>query len=110
MEADIKKYESQNKTGNKVLDTVLTTKSLYCAKHNITFTCVADGTLLDFMDVMDICSIFGNALDNAIECELKIPDKEKRYRTELPGRSVYHNEAGQRIPRLWTEKHSLYGK
>ena len=24
--------------GNKVLDTVLTTKSLYCAKHNITFT------------------------------------------------------------------------
>ena len=78
MEADIKKYESQNKTGNKVLDTVLTTKSLYCAKHNITFTCVADGTLLDFMEVMDICSIFGNALDNAIECELKIPDKEKR--------------------------------
>ena len=34
--------------------------------------------MLDFMDVMDICSIFGNALDNAIECELKIPDKEKR--------------------------------
>ena len=30
------------------------------------------------MEVMDICSIFGNALDNAIECELKIPDKEKR--------------------------------
>lgn len=27
---------------------------------------------------MDICSIFGNALDNAIECELKIPEKEKR--------------------------------
>ena len=32
----------------KVLDTVLTTKSLYCAKNNITFTCVADGALLDF--------------------------------------------------------------
>lgn len=30
------------------------------------------------MDVMDICSIFGNAIDNAIECELKITDKEKR--------------------------------
>lgn len=78
MEDGIRQYETQNKTGNKVLDTVLTTKSLYCAKHGITFTCVADGTLLDFMDVMDICSIFGNALDNAIECELKIPDKEKR--------------------------------
>ena len=78
IENEIKQYEAQNKTGNKVLDTVLTTKSLYCTKHGITFTCVADGTLLDFMDVMDICSIFGNALDNAIECELKIPEKEKR--------------------------------
>ena len=78
MEEEIRQYEAQNKTGNKVLDTVLTTKSLYCAKHGITFTCVADGTLLDFMDVMDICSIFGNALDNAIECELKIPEKENR--------------------------------
>ena len=78
MEEEIRQYEAQNKTGNKVLDTVLTTKSLYCAKHGITFTCVADGTLLDFMDVMDICSIFGNALDNAIECELMIPEKEKR--------------------------------
>lgn len=78
MEEEIKQYEAQNKTGNAVLDTVLTSKSLYCAKHGITFTCVADGTLLEFMDVMDICNIFGNALDNAIECELKIPDKEKR--------------------------------
>ena len=78
MEEEIRQYEAQNKTGNKVLDTVLTTKSLYCVKHGITFTCVADGTLLDFMDVMDICSIFGNALDNAIECEVKIPEKEKR--------------------------------
>ncbi len=78
MEDEIKQYELQNKTGNKVLDTVLTSKSLYCDKHGITLTSVADGSLLDFMDIMDICSIFGNALDNAIECELKIPDKEKR--------------------------------
>ena len=61
MEDEIRQYEAQNKTGNKVLDTVLTSKSLYCAKHGITFTCVADGTLLDFMDIMDICSIFGSA-------------------------------------------------
>lgn len=78
MEEEIRQYEAQNKTGNKVLDTVLTTKSLYCNKNGITFTCVADGTLLNFMDVMDICSIFGNALDNAIECEMRIPDREKR--------------------------------
>lgn len=78
MEDEIKQYELQNKTGNKVLDTVLTSKSLYCDKHGITLTSVVDGSLLDFMDIMDICSIFGNALDNAIECELKISEKEKR--------------------------------
>jgi sensor histidine kinase regulating citrate/malate metabolism len=39
---------------------------------------VADGKLLDFMDVMDICTVFGNALDNAIECAEKIPENEKR--------------------------------
>lgn len=78
MEADIRAYELQNKTGNKILDTVLTSKSVMCARSDITFTCVADGTLVDFMDTTDICSIFGNALDNAIECAKKIEDREKR--------------------------------
>ena len=78
MEADIKAYELQNKTGNAVLDTLLTSKSLYCDKHGITMTVVADGSLLDFMDTLDICSIFGNALDNAIESVLQTQDKEKR--------------------------------
>ena len=78
MEREIQQYEAQNKTGNPVLDTVLTGKSLYCAKHQIKLTCVADGSAIGFMDVMDICTVFGNALDNAIEYELSIPDKEKR--------------------------------
>lgn len=78
MEADIKAYELQCKTGNSVLDTVLTSKSMQCDKHGITMIVVADGSLLDFMDAMDICSIFGNALDNAIEATMKLEDKEKR--------------------------------
>lgn len=78
MENEIKQYELQNKTGNSVLDTVLTSKSMYCNKHGITLTIVADGHLLDFMETMDICSIFGNALDNAAESVLKLKEKEKR--------------------------------
>jgi len=78
MEEEIRQYELQNKTGNHVLDTVLTSKSLYCDKHGISLTTVADGTLLNFMETMDICSVFGNALDNAIESALKLKDKEKR--------------------------------
>lgn len=78
MEQDIRSYEAQNKTGNKVLDAVLTSKSLYCQNNDISLTCVADGTLLDFMAEMDISALFGNVLDNAIESVQKLDDKEKR--------------------------------
>lgn len=78
MESDIRQYEAENKTGNAVLDTLLTGKSLYCQKNDISLTCVADGTSLDFMKVMDLCSIFGNALDNAIESTIQLEDREKR--------------------------------
>lgn len=78
MEQEIKAYEAQNDTGNKVLDTVLTGKSLTCRAQNIQITCVADGSAIDFMDVMDISNLFGNALDNAIESVIKITEPERR--------------------------------
>lgn len=78
LENEIKNYEAQNKTGNKILDTLLTAKNLQCTKYSIAMTSVVDGALFDFMDVMDICSIFGNALDNAIEYESQMKDREKR--------------------------------
>lgn len=78
MESEIQTYEAQNKTGNSVVDTILTDKSMTCQKHNIELTCVVDGKLLNFMHVMDICTILGNALDNAIECEIQIEQEKKR--------------------------------
>jgi hypothetical protein len=78
MESEIKIYEAQNKTGNSVVDTILTGKSMTCQNYNIEMTCVVDGKLLNFMHVMDICTILGNALDNAIECEIQIEEQEKR--------------------------------
>lgn len=78
MEQEIRVYETQNKTGNKVLDTILTTKSLQCQNQGISLTCVADGNEIDFMHPMDISALFGNALDNAIESVKKLNDPEKR--------------------------------
>ena len=78
MEREISAYEAQNKTGNKVLDTILTSKSLLCQDQDIRLTCVADGAALDFMDVMDLSTLFGNALDNAMESVAKLPDPEER--------------------------------
>lgn len=78
MESEIQSYEALNVTGNKVLDTVLTAKSLHCQSQGIQMTCVADGHALHFMSAMDISSLFGNALDNAIESVSKIKEQEKR--------------------------------
>lgn len=78
MEEGILTQEALSNTGNSVLDVILTTKSIYCIQNNIHFTCMANGSLLSFIHVKDICSIFGNALDNAIECVSMYEDKEKR--------------------------------
>lgn len=78
MESEIRTYEAQNKTGNSVVDTILTGKSMTCQRHEIELTSVVDGKLLNFIHVMDICTILGNALDNAIECAIQIEEKEKR--------------------------------
>ena len=78
MESVIRQCEVENKTGNPVLDTLLTAKSLYCQQYHITMTCVADGHLLDFLETGEICTIVGTALDNATESVETEPDHEKR--------------------------------
>lgn len=78
MEREIRAYEAENKTGNKVLDTILTSKGLHCQTCGIQLRVIADGAALDFMDVMDLSALFGNALDNAIEAVAQVPDPEQR--------------------------------
>lgn len=78
MEHSVMIYDSVVKTGNPVLDTVLTEKSLYCEEHQIIMTCMADGSYLDFIDKVDLYTMFGNAIDNAVESVMKLTDKEKR--------------------------------
>lgn len=60
-------YDCTVKTGNDVLDVILTEKKLMCESKNIQMTCVVKGDLVSFMDATDIYSLFGNALSNAIE-------------------------------------------
>ncbi len=78
LEQELEAYKPEMETGNSVLDTLISGKMMNCRANNIKITCVADGNLLDFMHVADICTIFGNALDNAIENVTLIEDPEKR--------------------------------
>lgn len=79
MEEDLLLYDAFIKTGNEVVDVVLTEKNLYCKENDISFICVVDGKLLEMIDILDLYAILGNALDNAIECVIKLPEKDKRY-------------------------------
>lgn len=71
-------YDTFHDTGNSVVDTILTEKSQYCKNNDIRISCAVDGKLLDFISVMDICSIFGNAIDNSIEYTKNLKDKDQR--------------------------------
>ncbi len=78
MEMAIKHFEMQYDTGNKALDILLSGKSKQIVESGVNFTCVADGTLLNGIDTIDICSIVGNALDNALESMGTLEDPEKK--------------------------------
>ena len=86
MKEIIRTHESKMNTGNKVLDVLLTSKSLICAEENITMTCYADAKVLSFMDAMDICSIFGNTVDNAIEYARTVKNPDDRVIRVFVGR------------------------
>lgn len=71
-------YDTSINTGNRALDTVLIEKGMYCKNHGIQWTCMADGTGLNFMKIEDLYAILGNALDNAIAAVLELKDERKR--------------------------------
>lgn len=71
-------YDSTVKTGNPALDVILTEKGLVCSGEKITLAVIADGRALECLEPQEIYSLFGNALDNAIEAVRGIEEPERR--------------------------------
>lgn len=71
-------YDSPVKTGNETLDLILTEKNLWCQMNGITLNCFADCSKLEFMNVTDLYSFFGNIMENAIDAVLRIEKNDKR--------------------------------
>lgn len=71
-------YDSNIRTGNEALDTVLYIHQLTCRKEGIILTCLADGHALSFMRTRHVYALFNNAIGNAIEAVRKVADPEKR--------------------------------
>ena len=78
MEHAVSNYDNTANTGNKTLDLILSQKLLQAANQNISMTYLVNGADFDFMDTIDLFSLFGNILDNAIESVLQIEKEEHR--------------------------------
>ncbi|MCD7819768.1 MAG: GHKL domain-containing protein [Lachnospiraceae bacterium] len=69
---EIEVYECMQKTGNKMLDILLFERMRECQEKNIRLIPYIDTRKIEFINLTDLCVIFGNAMDNAIEASEKL--------------------------------------
>lgn len=70
-------YENYVHTGNEFLDIIIRDKSAKAREKHIDFNAVIHFENGDFMEPLDISTIFGNAIDNAIEVSEKLPEDRR---------------------------------
>ena len=91
---DTRDYETILDTGNEAADILLSEKMTLCTREGISCSAMVDGALLSFIAEIDLVTILGNVLDNAIEARLLMPRESARYvhiRTrETPGFILLH--------------------
>jgi hypothetical protein len=75
---DIDSASTLTQTGNAVLDTVINGEQRKCARLGVHLIVMADGTALSGLQALDITSLVGNMLDNAIEASARLKDDERK--------------------------------
>lgn len=73
----IENYEEYTHTGNEFLDVIIKDKTRITKEKNIDFIVVIDFNNINSIEPLDISTIFGNALDNAIEGVEKLPEEKR---------------------------------
>lgn len=73
----IEEYEEYIHTGNNFLDVIIKDKKRITKEKNIDFVVAIDFKDIDFIEPLDISTIFGNALDNAIEGVEKLSEEKR---------------------------------
>ena len=79
LEDTIIEYGTVVECGHETINVVLTEKNILCTTSGVKFSYIIDGALFSFMTEMEIYSLFGNALDNALESCTKVTEPEKRF-------------------------------
>lgn len=79
LKENITSIDNNFKTGNIVLDSIINEKYSYMKQQNIDLKIEGYMYDEDTIQPVDICTIFANAIDNAIEGALKEDNKNKRF-------------------------------
>ena len=79
IENEIQGYELIFNTGNKTMDVILSDRMQEAKEKNIPIHVHADGSEWEIVSDIDLATIFGNAIDNAIESSEKNEDLNARY-------------------------------
>lgn len=77
LQSQIQEYENYHHTGNEFLDIIIRDKAKTAQEKQIDFNAVISFEDGAFIDLLDISTIFGNALDNAIEASEKLPEDHR---------------------------------
>lgn len=73
----IANYEDYIHTGNDFLDIIIRDKARQAKEDEVDFSAVIHFEQGGFLEPIDISTIFGNALDNALEASLKLPPEQR---------------------------------
>ena len=77
LQREVAVYEEYVHTGNEILDIILKEKAGIAREKRIDFSVTADLSDIDFIEPLDISTIFGNGLDNAIEASEKLSEVQR---------------------------------
>ncbi len=77
LQSQIQEYENYHHTGNPFLDIIIRDKAKIAQEMEIDFNTIISFEDSAFIELLDISTIFGNALDNAIEASEKLPKNQR---------------------------------
>lgn len=79
LEKSVQQYDVYIHTGNAALDVLLTERRALCTGRGIELTTLVHGPDLAFMEELDLYTLFGNALDNAVEAVGRLPEGRQKF-------------------------------
>ena len=77
LRSQIADYENYIHTGNDFLDIIIRDKAEKAREKHIDFSAFIDFGGIDFIEPLDISTLFGNGIDNAIEASEKLPEDQR---------------------------------